>query len=247
MAFRGNFIAKVVVELLWLGLLLIFYQTVFARTSMIAGWSEMEYLFYVGVHFTLAGILETFFLSNCAAFADLVRSGDLDFYLLKPIDEQFLITCRDIDWTTAPNVVLGVVLMVVALVQMGWTFDPARLVLFLVLMGCGIGLAYSFLVMLTSMSVWMVRNQSLYELWWLFTTLMRYPRDIFVGTWAAPLGWFFTFVLPVMVVVNVPAQTLVKVFEPGLVLFTVVVTGVAVVLSRWVFRRALRTYRSASS
>ena len=60
--------------------------------------------------------------------------------------------------------------------------------------------------MLTSTSVWMVRNQSLYEMWWLFTSLMRYPREIFSRTWARPIGWFFTFVVPVMVVANVPAQ-----------------------------------------
>ena len=59
--------------------------------------------------------------------------------------------------------------------------------------------------MLTSTSVWLVRNQSLMEMWWLFTSLMRYPREIFAGPWAAPLGWFFTFVLPVLLVVNVPA------------------------------------------
>ena len=41
-----------------------------------------------------------------------------------------------------------------------------------------------FLLMLSSTAVWMVRNQSLYELWWLFTSLMRYPREIYRGpTW----------------------------------------------------------------
>jgi ABC-2 type transport system permease protein len=32
------------------------------------------------------------FLDNCNEFAELVRTGDLDGLLLKPIDEQFLIT-----------------------------------------------------------------------------------------------------------------------------------------------------------
>ena len=50
--------------------------------------------------------------------ADLVRSGDLDFYLLQPIDEQFLITCRSIEWSTAPNVLMGAVVMVIVRVVM---------------------------------------------------------------------------------------------------------------------------------
>ena len=42
LAFRGNFLVKVSVELLWLGILIAFYRTVFAKTSHIADWSEPE-------------------------------------------------------------------------------------------------------------------------------------------------------------------------------------------------------------
>src|SRR5262245_54238165 len=111
LAFRGNFLVKLVVEILWLGILLIFYRTVFARTSVIADWTEDEYLFFVGCYFALEGLIETLFLENCNEFSDLIRTGDLDFYLLKPIDEQFLLSCRNIDWSTAPNVIMGSAVM----------------------------------------------------------------------------------------------------------------------------------------
>jgi ABC-2 type transport system permease protein len=247
LAFRGNFVAKVAVELLWLGILLVFYRTVFACTTVVADWSRIEYLFFVGCYFALEGLIETFFLSNCNEFADLVRSGDLDFHLLKPIDEQFLITCRSLDWSTAPNVVLGVVVMVLALQQGEWEIDPARVGLFVVAFVCGVGLAYSFLVLLMSLSVWMVRNQSLFEVWWLFTSFMRYPRQIFQGTLAAPLGRFFTYVIPVTVVTSVPAEVLVKGLAPEGVGLMAAATFLLLLLSRRVFRLALRHYRSASS
>lgn len=247
LAFRGNFLAKITVELLWLGILLIFYKTVFARTSAVGGWTESEYLFFVGCYFAMEGLLETFCLSNCNEFADLVRSGDLDFLLLKPIDEQFLVTLRSFDWSTVPNVFLGTGVMVFALRDLGWTFDPVRVVVFLLMLACGLGLAYSFLLVLTASSVWMVRNQSLYEMWWLVTNFMRYPREIFRGPWGGPLGFVFTFVVPVMLVVSVPADTMVKALRPGVAAFTAAATVVMLVVSRAVFRRALRRYRSASS
>jgi ABC-2 type transport system permease protein len=247
LAFRGNFLIKLTVEVLWLALLLIFYRTVFGKTSLVAGWSEAEYLFFVGCYFTLEGLIETLFLGNCTAFADLIRSGDLDFYLLQPLDEQFLVSCREIDWSTAPNVVMGAALMGGALWQLGWEFHLGQVGLFVILLACGVALAYSFLLLLMSTAVYFVRNQSLFELWWLFTSLMRYPKDIFVGTWASPLGWFFTFVIPVLLVVNVPAQLMVKVLEPPLLAFALAATVLLLWASRWFFRRALRSYRSASS
>ena len=52
------------------------------------------------------------------------------------------------------------------------------------------------------------------ELWWLFSSLTRYPREIFTRVpWAEPIGWFFTFVVPFLLVVNVPAHAMVKALD----------------------------------
>ncbi len=247
LAFRGNFLAKVSVEVIWLGILLAFYRTVFGRTSTIAGWDEPQYLFFVGCYFALNGIIETLFLENCDGFAELIRTGDLDFLLLRPIDEQFLISMRRIDWSTAPNVLMGAVVMVLALTQMPWHFDPVRIAAFFAMFTCGVLIAYSFMLMLTSLSVWMVRNQGLMEMWWLFSSLARYPKEIFTGTWAEPAGRFFTYVVPILLVANVPAQVMVKALDWRMVAFTLAATAVMTWCGRKFFQRALRSYRSASS
>jgi len=247
MSFRGNFLAKVTVEMLWLFILLAFYRVIFGRTNSIATWTEGEYLFFLGCSYALSGLIETLFLENCSEFAELVRSGDLDFALLKPIDEQFLLSCRNIDWSTIPNVLVGFSLMGVSLWQFEQPIEPWRFFAFPVMLLCGLAIAYSFLLMLTSTSVWMVRNQSLYELWWLAGSLMRYPTDIFERSWAWWIGRIFTFAVPIMLVINVPAATVVKALDPRMVAFTAVVSVLLLIVSRAVFRTALRRYRSASS
>jgi ABC-2 type transport system permease protein len=103
------------------------------------------------------------------------------------------------------------------------------------------------MLVLTSFSVWLVRNQSLMEMWWLFTSLARYPREIYTGPWAAQLGRFFSFVVPILLVVNVPASSMVRLLDLPLVAYTVVSTTIMAWLSRRFFLRALRSYRSASS
>lgn len=247
MSYRANFIVKLVVEALWLGILLVFYDLLFTATDSIAGWDRNRYLFFVGCHYALGGVIEAFFLENCTGFPELVRSGDLDQYLLKPIDEQFLVTCRSVDWSTLPNIAQGILVMLYALWMLGWPASLGQVLLFLVLFACGVAMAYSLLLMLCSTSVWMVRNQSMLEMWWLFTTLMRYPREIYQGYWASPVGWLFTYVLPVLLVVYVPATTMVRGLEPVFVVFAVIGAMVLFVGSRLFFKAALRSYRSASS
>src|SRR5262245_55037000 len=78
MAFRVNFLIKLLVEALWFSILLIFYdQIIFRNTDEVAGWGREQYLFFVGCHYALGGLIETFFLENLTGFAELVRSGDL--------------------------------------------------------------------------------------------------------------------------------------------------------------------------
>jgi ABC-2 type transport system permease protein len=249
LAFRANFLVKISVELIWLSLLLIFYDTVFGLTNNIQGWGHAQFLIFLGCYYALEGCIETFFLENCNSFSELIRSGDLDLYLLKPIDEQFLITCRKIDWTTVPNIIVGVVVMAAGVAELPagtfhWGFVPGFLGLFV----CGVAMAYSFLVILMATAVWLVRNQSLMELWWLFTTLMRYPRDIYAGKLAAPLGMFFSFVVPILLVIYVPVSSLLhQFFEWHFLVVMLLASVVLLWLSRRFFRRALRSYRSASS
>ena len=239
---------KILVEVLWLFILLVFYETLFKNTSAIAEWNEHQYLFFIGCYYTMEGLIETLFLENCSEFAELIRTGNLDMYLLRPIDEQFLITCRKIDWFTAPKILLGGAVMANGLIGTGWTFDAGQLLAFLVLFICGTALAYCFLLFLTSTSVWLMRNQSLMELWWLLTTVMRYPREIYRGNWAGLLGAFFWYLVPVLLIINVPASVLItKFFDPWNIVLLLVSMVFLLWLSRTFFRAALRTYRSASS
>lgn len=247
LAFRGNFLMKVLLEVVWLAILLLFFHTIFRNTSRIEGWNEHQYLFFLGCYYALEGLIETLFLENCVEFGELVRTGNLDFFLLKPIDEQFLLSFRHIDWSTAPKVLIGAGLMVVALNQLGEPIGLWQVFGFLVALGSGVVMAYSFLIMLSSTAIWMVRNQSLMELWWLFSSLMRYPRDIYEEPWAVLIQKVFTFVLPALLVVSVPAEAMVRVLDPRLLAWTVCAAILMVGISRWVFKRAIRSYRSASS
>ena len=71
--------------------------------------------------------------------------------------------------------------------------------------------------------------------------------------WGRPLYGFFTFIIPVLLVVNVPARLLAKPIDPRtssewmLVGWAFVATILSVFVSRWIFYRALASYRSASS
>src|SRR5438034_3624133 len=106
--------------------------------------------------------MEALFLGNCSEFCERVRKGDLDLILVQPIDEQFMVSFRNIEWSTVPNVLMGGGLMVYGLARLGWPVTVVQGLVFAVTFPCALAMAYSFLIMLSATAVWMVRNQSLY-------------------------------------------------------------------------------------
>jgi ABC-2 type transport system permease protein len=61
---------------------------------------------------------------------------------------------------------------------------------------------------------------------------------------------FFSYVIPVLIAVNVPARLLAKPLDPSnqmLAIFALFATAASLLASRAIFYWALRSYRSASS
>jgi ABC-2 type transport system permease protein len=96
----------------------------------------------------------------------------------------------------------------------------------------------------------MGRNESLYDFWFYITNFSRYPMEIYKGPFGTPLRGFFTFIVPVLIVVNVPARLLAMPLRKEgwwLAAAAIVITATSLAISRWIFQRALLSYRSASS
>ena len=106
------------------------------------------------------------------------------------------------------------------------------------------------MIALAATSIWLGRNQSLYDFWFYITNFSRYPMEIYHGTWGTPLRQVFTFVIPILVVINVPARLMAKPLETDqayLAIFAILAAILSLLFSRWVFKQALKSYRSASS
>jgi ABC-2 type transport system permease protein len=163
------------------------------------------------------------------------------------------------DWSSLSNMLTAGALMAISLWRLVTRpenpvrIEPMIVVLYVFYVLCGVAILYSIMIGLASTSIWLGRNQSLYDFWFYITNFSRYPMEIYYRGWGKVLWVTFTFVIPVLVVVNVPARLLARPLSPRawwewpLAGFAVVATLASLFVSRWIFQRALRSYRSASS
>jgi len=256
MTFRANFIIDTLTSIGWVAMNLAFYVLVFQYTPMIgpdSGWGKYEFFLFLATTLLVNNIVQVLFMSNADEFSELIRTGSLDFALLKPIDTQFLVSLQRIDWSSVGNLVFGLGLMAFAFAKLDYLPGPVEIALYLVYVACGVAIMYALMIGLAASSVWLGRNQNLYDFWFYITNFARYPREIYRGKYGDPLRWLFTFIIPVLVVINVPARFLVQPLRPQtledwlLPAFALVAAIGSLAACRWIFNRALVSYRSASS
>jgi len=262
MTFRTNFLLETVSSASWTLMNAGFYLLVFHHTPYIGpetGWGKFEFFVFLATSWFINSLVQAFLMPNAQEFSELIRTGNLDFALLKPIDTQFLISFQRVEWSSLVNVLSGLVLLSISLWQLTTRPDDplvlsaASIVLYPFYILCGVGILYSLMISLAATSIWLGRNQSLYNFWFYITNFARYPMEIYQRGWGMPLWTVFTFVIPVLVVVNVPARLLAQPLAPRawwewpLAGFAIVATLTSLAVSRWVFQQALQGYRSASS
>ncbi len=262
MTFRANFLFQCVSSVSWAMMNIGFYLIIFQFADTIGagtGWHKYQFFLFLATTWFVNSVVQAFFMPNAEEFSELIRTGGLDFALLKPIDTQFLISFQKVDWSSLSNFVVALVLASISLWKL--TTDPiaplcitpTTVALYFTFVICGIVLMYSFMITLSATSIWLGRNLSLYNFWFYITNFSRYPMEIYQRGWGWGLWGMFTFVVPVLVVVNVPARILAQPLNPRpwwewpLAGFAFAATIASLGFSRWVFRHALLSYRSASS
>ena len=243
MQFKANFVVRFFTELMWLVMQFIYIQVMYAQTGSIAGWSRWEMIVLMGVNYVIAQLFESLFYENCTRLTDLIRQGDLDFNLVKPVNTQFLVSLRYTDYASIVNSSVGLGVIFYALGKMGTGLSMGQALLFAALVANGVIIYYSILFILSVWTFWIGRSNNLLELYWQFGQFSRYPGDIY--PWI--LRKLLLTLIPMLVVSNFPAGVLIHKIQSGWLFYGFALGLVFLALTVWVWNQGLKRYRSASS
>lgn len=244
MNFKANFILWMFVELLWFVGQIVFIEVLFLYVDQIGDWTKWEVVLLVGTHQMIAQIFQAFFYVNVANLPELVRTGQLDFMLLLPIDSQFAVSTRRFGLDNLVNAGVGVAIVVFSLVQLGVLPAWHQFLFFGVAVACGVAIHYSIMFVLASATFWIVRAQGLVYAYYNLFNIARYPDVVFRGAFKIIFSW----VIPVIIVANFPARLLLRTTHEASLLLHLAGAAVLVVTGcRLFWSFALRRYASASS
>ena len=245
MNFKLNFLLWIVVESLWFVGQLVFIQVIFNQVTALGDWTKWDMVLLVGTHQIISQVFQAFFYTNLTNLPELVRTGKLDFVLLQPVDSQFTASLRQFSLDSMVSGLVGVAIVTYSLFKLHLVPSPGQIALYLVTMLLGITIHYAVLFSLATVSFWTTRSQGLIWGYFSIMNLARYPDVIFKGL----IKFVFSWMIPVIVVTNVPARVLIHASQAPwrLILHLVLASALMLFLSRILWRFALNRYQSASS
>jgi ABC-2 type transport system permease protein len=245
MSFKANFLLWLLVEVLWFCGQITFFSIIFGQVDRLGDWSKWEVVLLVGTHQISAQLFQAFFFMNISNIPELVRTGKLDSLLLLPVDSQFAVSTKQFGLDSILNALLGCAVVIVSLSQLHIVPGVVSVLLYIVALAFGVAIHYSIMLALAAVSFWIIRAQGLVYGYFNFLQIARYPDVIFPKTFQIVFGW----VIPVIIVANIPARLLVKpLSDPVRLSFHLAAAAtIAVLVSRTFWNFALRRYSSASS
>lgn len=243
MMFRFDFIMWALVELFWMVVNVLLVSVIYSHTREIAGWTEYEMLILIGSSMLMQRLLMGFFWSNLFELGRNIRTGHFDFFLAQPGDPLFMVSTRKLDLDSLLNVFVAVALIVYSLNHLHVHPGVGSILSFVAFEFCGMFIQYGALLMTVSATFWMIGSQGLEGSYFTLFEFSRLPREAFKGLANAIFVW----TLPVVIVSNVPARTLIRGLDLNYVPWVLAMTVLWVGLGAFVFRRGLRRYSSASS
>jgi len=244
LAFRSGFILLTSGVILNIFLNLIFIKVIYLWVTNIKGWNYYEALIIVGTSIIIEGAI----WMTCAylhALKLMLRMGDLDSYLVRPMDSQFLVSSYRGDLEDLVRIILGISIIFYGISHLA--ISGLNLltngILFIVLVINSYVILYSIAVIVNSISFWTIESPTTFVAFEAISRTAQYPADIFSGA----VKLIFSSIIPIAFISTVPAKALAKGFDYQLVLGSFLVSFVFFCLARYVWKRGLQIYSSASS
>ena len=244
MEYRVSFILEVFVEVAFFFVTLFGMRVVYWNVSEIAGWHFNELLVLLGVNMVFTELVLGFvFIYNLRELPFKIAKGDLDMILLKPINSQFSVSLWRPYFALFPSALAGIVVAVVGFTRGGFAFNPIMFLPFLLIFSCGLVIAYSIGMLISTLSMWFINATPLPMLAQQLLFVARNPYSVFSGAWRII---FLTF-LPIAFMASFPASTLLGKLELWWLPASVALAVVFLWGSNVFWKFALKKYSGASS
>lgn len=249
MQFRGNYLLMVITTAFLNLYFLVYYLVLIERVgNNFLGWDKYQLLFFLSTEIICHSLFMAFCFYNVFSLPEQIRTGNLDFLLLKPVSTRFLLSTRYFNFATFTQTLLGLGLGIYSLIHLEVTITTGKILFYLLFILNSVFLMYliAFTIMIlafffikVSASGSILPYRGFFALYW----FARRPEEIYTNL----IIMILTYGIPLLLIINLPAKWVVKSVNGWLIVWSLVLTPVLFGITQWIWKIGLKRYESASS
>jgi ABC-2 type transport system permease protein len=237
--FRKNFVLWSTISTSWAIFSLLFYSILFGQTKTIAGWSQHDMYLLIGTYMIIDSFTWTVFWNPIRMYVDAVFNGTLDFFLIKPADDQFLLTMQRISFSNITRILIGIYLVATHLESI----SILQLFVYVFFIICSLVTIYSVWFITATFSLWAERLNNIKEIVPTLRNIWSVPAEVYSGF----VGAILTIVVPLALITTTPTRVLLHEFRLQEIFIFITMSVVMFSISRIFFFFSIKRYASASS
>jgi len=240
-SFRTSFTLLLLMDLFFYFSTLLSVNFIYDHIQMIGPWDKNHLLFFISFMLGIDHLHMTLVSESFWELSHSIRTGDLDFALIKPANSVFSVFFRYFRPSTIINIFVVWTFIIYYGIQV--KLEPLSWVLLPFLMFLGFFLFVVIEFNIAASMFWLKEGLGINFLRMQLQQLARWPNFIY----ASIARKFLTVCLPILLVGSGPIHFLYDYGKWPLILSMVAASIVFLFILKFVWRSALRHYNSASS
>jgi ABC-2 type transport system permease protein len=243
MQFRFDFFFRILMDVAFYLVSLLFYKVLFTQTSGLAGWTEAQVMIFISGFLVVDAIQMTVFANGTWMIPIYVNKGELDYYLLRPVSSLFFLSTRDFAFNSVINLIIAAGIMIWAFFEYPGNFELSKIIFYTFLIINGTYLFFLMRIMMLLPVFWTHNGRGLEMIFWTLNKFSERPDGIFRGLFQKAL----VSIMPFAIICSVPARFLFQENSWHLAGYCILVTVVFHLVSVSLWNLGLKNYSSASS
>ena len=243
MEFRLDFTFRIIMDILYYVVNIMFFKVIFLHTPLVAGWTQEQMMIFVSCYLLVDAIGMTVFSSNMWWLPHHINKGELDYHLIRPVSPLFFLSLKEFSANSFMNLIIAGGILTYALSTYSQNFSIWEVVLLIALILNGTLIYYCCQMLMILPVFWTQSSKGFMDLFFSMGIAMERPDKIYKG-W---LRVVFTILLPFALIASFPARLFIEKFHwPTFLHLKSVTIGLWMVML-FVWKKGLRVYSSASS
>jgi ABC-2 type transport system permease protein len=241
-AYRLDFLFRIFSMGLMMGIMYFVLSLPFNHTESLGGWKHSEVLILISFYYISNGLGWSFFREGIGELETLVRNGDFDSRLIKPVRASFLVSCFKIQLARLGDVLVGTLFIIVVIYRHQINVSFINILVAVFTLFCGVWIVSRIFLIVNALSFW-VTETYLNHVANPVLVVAKYPIDI----WPHNLQNVFYWVLPVAFLSTVPTAIFLGKIDLIWGGVALVMTVLWSVLARLFWNFAIKHYSSVGS